>query len=245
MARLPRSEVLEPTEVGVYHAFNRTCRRSWLHGVDPLTGVDHSHRREWFRNRMRHLSQFFCLDILAFAILSNHWDCVIRNRPDMGEKPSDHEVAVRRLSLTSRRRCRSNQGGEIRKSEIDAILNEPGRVVVLRSRLSDISWFVRLMCQTVAQQCNAEDECSGRFFEERFKLNRLESESDVLACMTYVDLNLVRARIAYSLDDPDAHVSISERLRGLDGETVDPSAWLGRWNLPQKSMVNRWMLSID
>lgn len=67
MARLARSEVLKTHEVVVYHASNRTCRQSWLHGIDPLTGVDHSHRRDWFQERMKFLSQHFCVDILAFA----------------------------------------------------------------------------------------------------------------------------------------------------------------------------------
>jgi REP element-mobilizing transposase RayT len=224
MPRQSRAQVFQPHEVGAYHVFNRTCRRSWLHGLDPLTGIDHSHRRLWFQERMKFLSQHFCLDIIAFAILSNHYHCVIRNRPDLVQKLSDREVAQRWLALTARRACRENP--KIRECEIEAITSQTQRVAELRARLSDISWFVRLMCQTVARQCNVEDKCSGRFFEERFKLHRLESESDVLACMAYVDLNPLRAGMVDSLDDPAAQVSIGERLRGLDDQHVDPSSWL-------------------
>jgi REP element-mobilizing transposase RayT len=173
---------------------------------------------------MKFLSQHFCLEILAFAILSNHWHCVIRNRPDLAQKLSDREVARRWLALTARRDCRENP--KIRECEIEAITSQPLRLAELRTRLSDISWFVRLMCQTVARQCNIEDGCSGRFFEERFKLHPLESESDVLACMAYVDLNPLRAGMVDSLDDPAAQVSIGERLRGLNDQLVDPSSWL-------------------
>ena len=226
MARLARSEVFKADEVGVYHAFNRTCRRSWLHGVDPLTGVDHSHRRDWFQERMQFLSQYLCLEILAFAIMSNHWHCVIRNRPDLVQKLTDRQVAIRWLSLLSRRGGRKKQGDEIAESEIEAILSQPEFVAELRQRLSSISCFVGLMCQTVARRCNIEDECTGRFFEERFKLNKLEDEADVLACMAYVDLNPIRSGMVDSLDAADANVSIAERLRGLDGEPVDTSSWL-------------------
>src|SRR6056297_1115569 len=226
MPRPARSTVYDPTQHGVYHCFNRTTRRSYLHGVDPLTGVDHSHRREWFRARMKFLIEKFCLDLLSYAIRPNHWHCVIRNRHDLVEQMSDRQVAIRWLSITSRKPTRGNKGGKIRECEIDAILSEPEHVKALRVRLSDISWFVKLMCQTVARKCNIEDECTGHFFEERFKLNALEEQEHVLACMAYVDLNPLKAHLVDSLDDPSAMVSIRERLETLDGSAVDTSDWL-------------------
>jgi REP element-mobilizing transposase RayT len=225
MCRLSRSETFDPDHVGVYHVFNRTVRRSYLHGLDPLTGVDYSYRRKDFRDRLRRLSQFFCIDVFAYAVMSNHWHCVLRNRPDQVRALSDREVAVRWLSVTSRKRCQHKQGGAIRECEIAQIVNDPMRVAELRSRLSSLSWFVRLLCQTIARQCNLEDECSGRFFEERFKMNRLEDDADVLACMAYVDLNPLRAGMADSLDGYE-EVSIGERMRALDDGLPDTTLWL-------------------
>src|SRR6056297_299493 len=225
MPRPARSTVYDPTQHGVYHCFNRTTRRSYLHGIDPLTEYDYSHRRGWFRERMKFLISRFCLDLLSYAIMPNHWHCVIRNRPDLVEQLSDRQVAIRWLSLTSRKPTRGNKGGKIRECEIDAILSDPERVEELRVRLSDISWFVKLMCQTVARQCNIEDGCTGHFFEERFKLNSLDEQEDVLACMAYVDLNPLKAHLADSLDDPNAIVSIRERLETIDGSEVDTSDW--------------------
>ena len=226
MPRPARSTVYDPTQHGVYHCFNRTTRRSYLHGIDPLTEYDYSHRRGWFRERMKFLISKFCLDLLSYAIMPNHWHCVIRNRPDLVKQLSDRQVAIRWLSLTSRKPTRGNNGGKIRECEIDAILSDPERVEELRVRLSDISWFVKLMCQTVARQCNIEDGCTGHFFEERFKLNSLDEQEDVLACMAYVDLNPLKAHLADSLDDPNAIVSIRERLETIDGSEVDTSDWL-------------------
>ncbi len=225
MSRTSRCCTFARDEVGVYHAFNRTVRRSYLHGVDPLTGIDYGYRRERFRQRMQFLAQRFCIDVLAFAIIPNHWHCVLRNRPDLVRALSDRQVAVRWLSLTSRKRCQNKLGGEIQGSEITQITSDPSRVAELRLRLSDISWFIRLMCQTIARECNLEDECTGRFFEERFKLKRLEDEPAVLACMAYVDLNPLRAGLADSLDDY-SEVSIGERLRTLSGGVPDTSEWL-------------------
>jgi len=35
--------------------------------------------------------------------------------------------------------------------------------------LMDISWFVRVLDESIARQANAEDQCNGPFWEGRFK----------------------------------------------------------------------------
>lgn len=228
MARKARKEVFLPEEVNVYHCFNRTVRRSFLHGIDPLTKADYSHRRDWFVAKIRALANCFCIDVLAFAVMSNHWHCVLRNRPDLVRKMSNREVAIRWLSKSQRKKTAQNPHGRPSDAEINALVNDSKKIAEARVKLSDISWFIRLMCQTVARKCNREDRCTGHFFEERFKMSRLDDEADVLACMAYVDLNPIKAEVADSLDDPDWQTSIGERLRTVDDaqQAVDSSTWL-------------------
>ena len=37
MSRLPRIEVFDPTEVGIYHGINRCVWRAWLCGTEERT----------------------------------------------------------------------------------------------------------------------------------------------------------------------------------------------------------------
>jgi hypothetical protein len=70
---------------------------------------------------------------------------------------------------------------------------------------------MKCLAEPIARRANAEDGCKGRFWEGRFKVQRLCDERAVLAAMAYVDLNPVRAGIARDLESSD-HTSVQQRL---------------------------------
>lgn len=226
MARTRRCEVFDADTIGVYHCYNRIVRRSFLCGFDPHTGNDYSHRREWFYQRLKYLAGHFAIDVLGYAILSNHYHLVLRNRPDQVQAMSDDQVVRAWLMICPQsQKLSGGTAGEPTDAEVRYEQSRPGRVEELRQRLSNPSWLIRQLAQYMGIRCNAEDEIRGHFWESRFGMRRLLDEAAVLACLAYVDLNPIRASMVDSLE-AYRYVSIGERLRTLDDQSVDSSRWL-------------------
>ena len=113
MARLARADLVDPTEVAAFHCINRCVRRSYLCGDDPLTARNYDHRKQWLERRLEFLAAQFGVDVLGFAILSNHFHLVVRSRPDVVASWDDAEVPLaQRPTAASRRADRGGAGDD-------------------------------------------------------------------------------------------------------------------------------------
>ncbi|MBL8892393.1 MAG: hypothetical protein JNL67_20625 [Planctomycetaceae bacterium] len=229
MARLSRAEVFAADEVAIVHVINRTVRRCYLMGEDSLTGKNYDHRKSWMEDELQHLATFFGIDLLCYAILSNHFHLILRSRPEVVSTWNDAEVARRWLMLCPKRRDSNKQPLEPTAEELNMILNNPVAVREIRTRLSDISWWMRLLCQKIGRRANREDKEIGKFWQARYRAVRLLDEAAILACAAYVDLNPIRAALAETIET-SPYTSAQQRVLELQAQTV-----LGRANAPRSS----------
>ena len=70
---------------------------------------------------------------------------------------------------------------------------------------------MKVLNENIAKRANQEDECSGHFWQARYKSQALLDEQSVLSAMAYVDLNPVRAAMAETPEQSD-HTSIKLRI---------------------------------
>jgi hypothetical protein len=214
MPRIRRRFLLDPAEIGVYHCINRCVRRAYLCGQDPVSGKNFEHRRQWIQDRMQFLAGQFGVDVLGFAVLSNHLHLVLRNRPDIVHGWSDLEVARRWWNVFPKRRDREGNAQEPSNVELQMIIIDPAKLAEIRQRLSSVSWFMRCLAERIARMANSEDVCRGSFWEGRYKCVPLLDESALAACLAYVDLNPIRACIAET-PETSQFTSVYERIQAL------------------------------
>ena len=222
MPRTPRAEQFDPNEVGIVHMIQRCVRRTHLAGFDETTGKDYSHRREWIRVRLERLASVFGIDVLTYAIMSNHLHIVARNRPDVVREWSDKEVALRWLRIFPGRRIDEHLADPTTNA-VDSLANDIDRIKLIRVRLSDPSWFMKALCEPIARLANFQDHVTGHFWEGRFKAQSITDEAGLLACSMYVDLNPIRAAMAVSPEEA-IHTSAYDRIKALKGGTIESAA---------------------
>jgi REP element-mobilizing transposase RayT len=218
MPRIARKFVFDPDNEGVYHCINRCVRRAFLCGTDSVSRKCFDHRKEWLLARLAFLAGRFGIDVLGFAIMSNHLHVVVRNRPDVVREWSDDEVARRWLGLFPLGRDQGDPPKAPTQSALLTITANPARLAELRERLSDLSWFMRCLVEPIARQANREDQVSGSFWEGRFKSLPILDDSALAACLAYVDLNPIRAKVAET-PETSQFTSVFERIQSLNSDS--------------------------
>lgn len=204
---LARKHQIDLSMTQYYHCISRCVRQAYLCGKSQEK--NYSHRREWLLLRLKHLCEIFSINVCAYAVMSNHYHLVLHVDVKSAKRWSDKEVITRwrRLFKTA---------PDIGNLHIDV-----GTKLVeqWRSQLMDVSWFMRCLNEYLARRANIEEGCKGRFWEGRFKSQALLGESALLTCMSYVDLNPVRAGMCKSLEESD-FTSIQQRLRSYTNKNA-------------------------
>lgn len=214
---VPRSEQVDLSVTPYYHCMSRCVRRAYLCGKDIESGRNYEHRKGWIESRMHYLSRIFSIKICAYAVMSNHYHLILY--VDLAsEKLWNDEEVLRRWGMLYPLDAR--RASLLKETNIVAYEE---RLVEIRERLVNISWFMRAMNEWIAKESNIEDGCEGRFWEKRFKSQALLDEAALLSAMVYVDLNPIRAGEADTLEGSE-YTSIRARLLSVAGGLKQPEA---------------------
>lgn len=189
-----------------YHCMSRCVRRSFLYGYDEYSGRDYSHRKGWIVERIKQLANAFCIQLCAYAVMSNHYHVVLKVDLDRARNLNLKQLLQRWALIYPKDAKRIETASAVWDKATCKLYEDK-----LRSQLTDISWYMRCVNEYIAKLANKEDDVTGRFWEGRFKSQALLDYGAVLSAMAYVDLNPIRAGLADTPETSD-YTSIKERI---------------------------------
>jgi len=158
-----RKSIINVNDTPYYHCMGRCVRRAFLCGVDSFSGKDFSHRKQWIVDKLAELSDVYLIDVCACAVMSNHYHLILKINHEQAKRLSDDEVIERWLKLFNgnvliQRFLKGESKSQSEQDKVKEIVEQ------WRERLSDISWFMRCLNESIAQMANKEDNCTGRFW---------------------------------------------------------------------------------
>lgn len=174
----------------VYHCISRTVNGEWL--FDDTA-------KEIFRKQLWQVAEFCGVQIITYAVLSNHFHVLVRT--PLRAEISDAEL-LRRYSILH------PQPNTYQLARLDAIRAElrhhgPEADAWRRRQLAlmgDVSQFMKLLKQRFSIWFNKSHRRFGTLWAERFKSVLIEARNHILETVAaYIDLNPVRAGL---VNDP-------------------------------------------
>jgi putative transposase len=187
--RMRQARIVVPAEEGpgVYHAITRTVNGERL--FDDVA-------KEALRKQIRQIADYCGVEILTYAILSNHFHVLVCV-PQKAEIP-DTELLRRYHVLYPKPTRYQTARLEVIQSQLAS--NGPEAVVWRRRQtalMGDLSQFMKLLKQRFSIWFNRNHRRFGTLWAERFKSDLVEANPELLGIMAaYIDLNGVRAGLA-------------------------------------------------
>jgi putative transposase len=178
MARLAR---IKAESGGAYY---HLCGRvAGMRGEYPF---DDKRCRRKIIGFIRFFAKVYCIDVLGFCIMGNHYHMVVYIKPP--QKMSRKELRVRATYL-------------YKDTVLDGWL--AANWARFEDRIFDVSELMRNLQSKIARWYNVTHNRRGRFWADRFKSVLLEDEQAVFDCLLYIELNPVRANIVERPEEYD------------------------------------------
>jgi REP element-mobilizing transposase RayT len=231
----PRKQQVCLEATPYYHCVSRCVRRTFLCGYDEQNKRDYEHRKSWVEQRILLLAEAYCINICAYAVMSNHYHIVLHIDKEASESLTVNEVVERWVKLHKLPVLiqRFVKGETSSKPELDAA---HAIIESWRERLYSLSWFMKELNHEIALKANREDQCKGHFWESRYKCQALLDEKALLSAMAYTDLNPVRANISPTPEQSN-HTSIKLRLDSIAKRQATPTNLSPFIGTPSNEMI--------
>ncbi len=207
---MARKQLVDLEVTRYYHCVTRCVRRAFLCGEDAVSGKSYGHRKDWIENRLRDLSRIFSLDVCGFSVMDNHLHVLLRLNPKTAAEWTDEEV-VKRWAKLFPPRDKTGKVLPVGAEWIAARREDGAWVAKARQRLGDLGWFMKCLKEPLAKLANREDNCTGTFFEGRYKSIAILDEASLLATCAYIDLNPVAAGKC-AVPEKSDHTSVKSRV---------------------------------
>jgi len=233
-----RKFLVDPTVTPFYHCISRCVRRALL------CGDAHSHRKQWIEEQLQKLAGIFAIDVCGFAVMDNHLHVLLRLNLQQAQSWSAEDIARRWLVLCPPRGT-DGKPLTLTKQWIADRVQDTAWVAEARRRLSDLGWFMKFLKEPIARRANREEECTGAFWEGRFKSIAILDEASLLATCAYIDLNPVAAGIA-AIPEKSPHTSVKARVehcvaQGKLDKLRDGSPYVSKVHLEK----DHWLFPIE
>ena len=183
MARTSRLKITG--DITYYHIISHTVWEAHL----PFTDYD----KEVFIRLLKELSRAYLVEVISYAIMSNHFHLLIKSIP--AAFFSDGEILERAEKIFS------------------PVALKARKISYWREKLGDISSFVKDLKGRFAQWYNRRYNRNGHLWADRFKSILIEDGRAAIAVSAYIDLNPVRAGLSKTISGYK-FISYTARISG-------------------------------
>lgn len=199
-----RKNIVDVSVTRWYHCISKCVRGGCL------MGEGYEDRKQWIEDRLKLLASAFALSVGGFAIMDNHLHVLCRLDPDEAKQWSPEEVMRRWISIFPPKLLAVGDEKAL-KLWIEHQIKDQNRIEELRTRLSNLGWFMKALKEPLSRMANKADGCQGAFWQARYKSIAVLDTEALLATCVYIDLNPLAAGISQT-PEASEHTSIRQRV---------------------------------
>jgi REP element-mobilizing transposase RayT len=185
--RTARLKVPKDHPTGFYHCLSRVVDRQFIFNTAE---------KEHFLALMRECERFCRVQVLTYALMSNHFHILLAvpQRPASLPEPEEILDDLKRLSGHQFPEAVRQRFAMFREAGDDAGL--AAYLETFHRRMYDVSAFMKMLKQRFSQWYNVRKGRKGTLWEERFRSVLVDGAGDALVTMAaYIDLNPIRAGV--------------------------------------------------